>query len=61
MATVAQVGSQAASQANDNLTKGDAPLKDLYEIGEIPRSAMCRRRCMPGRSGRTGTARQKKP
>lgn len=36
MATVAQVASQAASQANDNLTKGDAPLKDLYEIGEIP-------------------------
>ena len=32
MATVAQ----AASQANDNLTKGDTPLKDLYEIGEIP-------------------------
>lgn len=36
MATVAQAASQAASEANDNLTKGDTPLKDLYEIGEIP-------------------------
>ncbi|MFN4127011.1 crotonyl-CoA carboxylase/reductase [Pannonibacter indicus] len=36
MATVAQAASQAASEANDNLTKRDTPLKDLYEIGEIP-------------------------
>ncbi|MGY4752254.1 crotonyl-CoA carboxylase/reductase [Pannonibacter sp. Q-1] len=36
MAIVAQAASQAASEANDNLTKGDTPLKDLYEIGEIP-------------------------
>ncbi|MFN3497488.1 MAG: crotonyl-CoA carboxylase/reductase [Pannonibacter indicus] len=36
MATVAQAASQAASEANDNLTKRDIPLKDLYEIGEIP-------------------------
>jgi crotonyl-CoA carboxylase/reductase len=26
----------ATAQANDNQTRGDAPLKDLYEIGEIP-------------------------
>lgn len=36
MATMAQAAQQSASEANDNLTKGDAPLKDLYEIGEIP-------------------------
>ena len=48
-----------AGPAAPALVKG-AGLKDLYQLGEIPRSAMCRSRCTPGPSARIGMARPRR-
>ncbi len=51
----------ATAEANDNQTREGAPVKDLYEIGEIPPLGHVPKTCMPGPSAGNATDRRKTP